>query len=243
MSQTGQGDASPNSMGERVFVPPAAKSRWTGWVVSAGLMMIVLGIFQAIEGLTALFRHTYYAVDSSGLLVGASYTTWGWAHLLLGPDHRGDPDAVLEPSQGQRSDVRPRPGRGTCCRQRDRRRGRRRGIGQRHHCRGLVVPDSLRRRLPGPGGPHVEEGPGARGAARAAEVDGRHRLVLTWQGPHARAAAGGSQPEEPPSRRRRWCGRCRSGAADDERRSLPVGLRRRREPDDRRPGDLLPGRW
>jgi hypothetical protein len=84
MSQTGQGDASPNSMGERVFVPPPVKSRWTGWVVFAALMMIVLGIFQAIEGLTALFRHTYYAVGSNGLLVGVSYTTWGWAHLLLG---------------------------------------------------------------------------------------------------------------------------------------------------------------
>ena len=62
----------------------ATPTGWTGWILFAGLMMIVMGIFQAIEGLTALFRDTYYVVASSGLLVSVNYTTWGWTHLAVG---------------------------------------------------------------------------------------------------------------------------------------------------------------
>ena len=46
--------------------------------------MLMLGIFQFVEGLTALFRHTYLAVPSSQLLVTVSYTAWGWTHLFIG---------------------------------------------------------------------------------------------------------------------------------------------------------------
>jgi hypothetical protein len=35
------------------------RSGWTAWVIFAGVMMILLGMFQIVEGLTALFRHTY----------------------------------------------------------------------------------------------------------------------------------------------------------------------------------------
>jgi hypothetical protein len=41
-------------------------------------MMIVLGSFQIIMGLVALFEHNYY------LVVHVSYPAWGWAHLILG---------------------------------------------------------------------------------------------------------------------------------------------------------------
>lgn len=57
---------------------------WTGWIVFAGIMMIMLGSFQAIEGLVALFRDTYYIVRPEGLVLSVDYTTWGWTHLLLG---------------------------------------------------------------------------------------------------------------------------------------------------------------
>lgn len=59
-------------------------SGWAGWVVFAGVMLIVLGFFQAVEGLVALFRDGYYAVRPSGLVVHADYTTWGWTHLVIG---------------------------------------------------------------------------------------------------------------------------------------------------------------
>jgi hypothetical protein len=57
---------------------------WTGWVVFASLMMIMVGSFQAIEGLVAIFDDGFYHVTEGGLVVDVDYTVWGWTHLLLG---------------------------------------------------------------------------------------------------------------------------------------------------------------
>jgi hypothetical protein len=57
---------------------------WTGWVVFASFMMIMVGSFQAIEGLVALFDDGFYRVTESGLVVNVDYSVWGWTHLLLG---------------------------------------------------------------------------------------------------------------------------------------------------------------
>lgn len=58
-------------------------SGWVGWVYFAGFLMVVMGILQAIAGLTALLRNTYFLVGKSSLVV-FNYTTWGWIHLILG---------------------------------------------------------------------------------------------------------------------------------------------------------------
>ena len=57
---------------------------WAGWVIFAGVMMIMLGSFQIIEGLVALFDDGFYAVGSNGLVVNVDYNTWGWAHTIIG---------------------------------------------------------------------------------------------------------------------------------------------------------------
>ena len=59
-------------------------SAWTGWIAFAGVIMVMLGIFHAIQGLVAIFKDDYYLVGSSGLVVNVDYTTWGWVHLLGG---------------------------------------------------------------------------------------------------------------------------------------------------------------
>lgn len=59
-------------------------SAWVGWVVFAAMMMIMVGSFQAIIGLTALFDSGYYVVGEQGLLVSIDYTAWGWTHIALG---------------------------------------------------------------------------------------------------------------------------------------------------------------
>jgi hypothetical protein len=56
---------------------------WVGWIWFAALMMILLGLFNALYGLVALFDDTYYAVGKQGLLV-FDITQWGWIHLVLG---------------------------------------------------------------------------------------------------------------------------------------------------------------
>jgi hypothetical protein len=58
-------------------------NNWVGWVYFAGLMMVLLGIFQAIAGVVALFKDTVYAVGPANIWV-LDITTWGWIHLALG---------------------------------------------------------------------------------------------------------------------------------------------------------------
>jgi len=57
---------------------------WTGWVVFAAFMMIMVGVFQAIEGLVAVFDDGFYHVTDKGLVLHVNYNVWGWTHLLLG---------------------------------------------------------------------------------------------------------------------------------------------------------------
>ena len=56
---------------------------WVGWIWFAGIMMMVMGSFNAIEGLVALFRGEYYVVTEEQVLV-FDLTTWGWITLLIG---------------------------------------------------------------------------------------------------------------------------------------------------------------
>jgi hypothetical protein len=56
---------------------------WVGWVYFASLMMMLVGGFQAISGLVALFKDDFYLVTEKSLLV-FDYDTWGWVHLVMG---------------------------------------------------------------------------------------------------------------------------------------------------------------
>jgi len=57
---------------------------WAGWLVFASFMMFLVGSFQAIQGLVAIFDDGYYVVRESGLVVNVDYTAWGFLHLILG---------------------------------------------------------------------------------------------------------------------------------------------------------------
>ena len=57
---------------------------WVGWIVFAGTMMAILGVFHMFEGLIALFRHAYIFFPTTGLTVQVSYTQWGWVQLIAG---------------------------------------------------------------------------------------------------------------------------------------------------------------
>lgn len=56
---------------------------WVGWVAFAGILAIVLGAFQALAGLVALFKNEVYVIGPDNLWL-LDYTTWGWVHLLWG---------------------------------------------------------------------------------------------------------------------------------------------------------------
>ena len=60
-------------------------SAWVGWIGFAGVVMILSGIFQAIEGLVGIFRESFYVVaHSPQVLVVNSVHTWGWINLIVG---------------------------------------------------------------------------------------------------------------------------------------------------------------
>jgi tetrahydromethanopterin S-methyltransferase subunit F len=90
MSDTNLGPTTPKES------PPGTSARseagsaeprttgWVGWIVFAGVMMLVLGMFHAFQGLIALFQKDYYLVAENGLTIHLDYTAWGWTHLIFG---------------------------------------------------------------------------------------------------------------------------------------------------------------
>jgi hypothetical protein len=60
------------------------RSAWAaGWTVFAAFMMIMIGTFQAIQGLAAVFKDEFFVVTEE-YLYKFDVTTWGWIHLLIG---------------------------------------------------------------------------------------------------------------------------------------------------------------
>ncbi len=71
--------------GQPVPAPARAEpTGWTGWLIFAGVTAVILGSFQIIEGLVAVFNDHYYAVGSNNLIVHANWDTWGWTHFGIG---------------------------------------------------------------------------------------------------------------------------------------------------------------
>ena len=58
-------------------------SGYSGWLGFAGVLGIVLGVFNIIEGFIALFK-TYFFVTPGGRLLVWDYTTWGWVWMVIG---------------------------------------------------------------------------------------------------------------------------------------------------------------
>jgi hypothetical protein len=58
-------------------------SNTTGWLSFAGIVAFVVGVFNVMDGLVALFRNDYYLVTSQDILV-FNFTAWGWIWLILG---------------------------------------------------------------------------------------------------------------------------------------------------------------
>lgn len=65
-------------------VSAAEPASWVGWIVFAAMTMVMVGLFQVVVGLTALFNSGFYAVGAERLLVSVDFTAWGWTHIALG---------------------------------------------------------------------------------------------------------------------------------------------------------------
>jgi hypothetical protein len=59
-------------------------SGWAvGWAAFAGVMLILLGIMDFIQGLVAVVNDEFYVV-AGDWVVKFDVTTWGWIHIILG---------------------------------------------------------------------------------------------------------------------------------------------------------------
>jgi hypothetical protein len=54
-----------------------------GFIVFAAVMMMMIGVFQALAGLAAIFENEFY-VQARNYLYEVDVTAWGWIHLILG---------------------------------------------------------------------------------------------------------------------------------------------------------------
>ena len=59
-------------------------SPWVGWIAFAGVMLALLGALRIFQGIVALVNEDYFQSRSSGLVLAASHTTWGWGQIIGG---------------------------------------------------------------------------------------------------------------------------------------------------------------
>lgn len=80
------GEAGMSVHDSRAPMPSAHDSR-TGWAVGlslfAGVLMIIGGVFNAMEGVVALARNEVY-VTTPRYLFAFDLTTWGWIQIIVG---------------------------------------------------------------------------------------------------------------------------------------------------------------
>jgi hypothetical protein len=54
-----------------------------GWIGFAGILLLLIGSIDFIQGLIALFNDEYFVVTEAGFLV-LDLTGWGWAMMIWG---------------------------------------------------------------------------------------------------------------------------------------------------------------
>jgi hypothetical protein len=54
-----------------------------GFILFAAIMMIMVGVFQGLQGLVGIFENEFY-VPTRNYIFQFDATTWGWIHLLIG---------------------------------------------------------------------------------------------------------------------------------------------------------------
>jgi hypothetical protein len=56
----------------------------SGWIVFAGVIMLVEGVLDAMWGLAAVINNEVVTVGGRGGVVVWDISAWGWGHLIIG---------------------------------------------------------------------------------------------------------------------------------------------------------------
>ena len=68
---------------QQEVVAMASRSAWGGWIVFAGIVLLIIGSIDALQGLVAIFEDEYVVATRKGLAL-IDVTTWGWITLVWG---------------------------------------------------------------------------------------------------------------------------------------------------------------
>lgn len=60
-----------------------APTEWTGAIVFGACVLMVVGSFNVVQGLFAIFKNQVYVSTGSEVLL-IDLSAWGWIHLLFG---------------------------------------------------------------------------------------------------------------------------------------------------------------
>jgi hypothetical protein len=63
--------------------PPQVSGWALGGIAFAATMMVLIGVFQALAGLVAIFNDEFYVV-APNYTFDLDVSAWGWIHLLVG---------------------------------------------------------------------------------------------------------------------------------------------------------------
>jgi hypothetical protein len=61
----------------------ASQDAWSGWISFAGIVIIIVGGMDMIQGFVAIIKDEYVVATSKGLAI-LDVTAWGWTSLLWG---------------------------------------------------------------------------------------------------------------------------------------------------------------
>jgi hypothetical protein len=61
----------------------ATKDSWTGWIVFAGFVILIVGVMDVLQGFFGILEDEYVVATTKGLAI-VDITAWGWLTLLWG---------------------------------------------------------------------------------------------------------------------------------------------------------------
>jgi hypothetical protein len=61
----------------------ASQDAWSGWISFAGIVIIIVGAMDVLQGFVAILKDEYVVATPKGLAI-LDVTGWGWATLIWG---------------------------------------------------------------------------------------------------------------------------------------------------------------
>ena len=59
------------------------KTSWSGWIVFAGIVIVIVGAIDILQGFVAILEDEYVVATAKGLAI-VDVTAWGWITLIWG---------------------------------------------------------------------------------------------------------------------------------------------------------------